>query len=70
MTFDDNRERERERGVVYNTKKNRTQNRTLWNTTRYSGVSRVGLKGGGVSKSRKIKWLVKVGACKDVNPLI
>ena len=34
----------------------------------YSGVSRVGLKG--VSKSRKFKWLVKVGACKDVNPLI
>ena len=24
----------------------------------------------GVSKSRKFKWLVKVGACKDVNPLI
>ena len=24
----------------------------------------------GVSKSRKCKWLVKVGACKDVNPLI
>ena len=23
-----------------------------------------------VSKSRKFKWLVKVGACKDVNPLI
>ena len=23
----------------------------------------------GVSKSRKYKWLVKVGACKDVNPL-
>ena len=34
----------------------------------YSGVSRVGLKG--VSKSHKFKWLVKVGACKDVNPLI
>ena len=33
-----------------------------------SGVSRVVLKG--VSKSRKFKWLVKVGACKDVNPLI
>ena len=24
----------------------------------------------GVSKSPKFKWLVKVGACKDVNPLI
>ena len=24
----------------------------------------------GVSKSRKFKWLVKFGACKDVNPLI
>ncbi len=24
----------------------------------------------GVSKSCKFKWLVKVGACKDVNPLI
>ena len=24
----------------------------------------------GVSKSRKFKWLVKVGACKDVNLLI
>ena len=24
----------------------------------------------GVSKSRKFKWLVKGGACKDVNPLI
>ena len=24
----------------------------------------------GVSKSRKFKWLVKVGACKDVNPVI
>ena len=24
----------------------------------------------GVSKSRKFKWLVKVGACKDVNPPI
>ena len=24
----------------------------------------------GVSKSRKFKWRVKVGACKDVNPLI
>ena len=24
----------------------------------------------GVSKSRKFKWLVKIGACKDVNPLI
>ena len=24
----------------------------------------------GVSKSRTFKWLVKVGACKDVNPLI
>ena len=24
----------------------------------------------GVSKSRNFKWLVKVGACKDVNPLI
>ena len=24
----------------------------------------------GVSKSRKFKWLVKVGACNDVNPLI
>ena len=24
----------------------------------------------GVSKSLKFKWLVKVGACKDVNPLI
>ena len=24
----------------------------------------------GVSKNRKFKWLVKVGACKDVNPLI
>ena len=24
----------------------------------------------GVSKSRKFKWLVKVGECKDVNPLI
>ena len=24
----------------------------------------------GVSKSRKFKWLVKVGAYKDVNPLI
>ena len=33
-----------------------------------SGVSRAGLKGG--SKSRKFKWLVKVGACKDVNPQI
>ena len=33
-----------------------------------SGVSRVGLKG--FSKSRKFKWLVKIGACKDVNPLI
>ena len=33
-----------------------------------SGVSRVGRKG--VSKSRKFKCLMKVGACKDVNPLI
>ena len=24
----------------------------------------------GVSKSRNFKWLVKVGACKDVHPLI
>ncbi len=24
----------------------------------------------GVSKSRKFKWLVRVGACKDVSPLI
>ena len=24
----------------------------------------------GVSKSRKFNWLVKIGACKDVNPLI
>ena len=24
----------------------------------------------GVSKSHKFKWLVKFGACKDVNPLI
>ena len=31
-------------------------------------VSRPGPRG--VSKSRKFKWLVKVGACKDVNPLI
>ena len=33
-----------------------------------SGVSRVGLMG--VSKSRKFKWLVKVGASKGVTPLI
>ncbi len=32
----------------------------------YSGVSRVGLRG--VSKSRKFKWLVKVGASKGVPP--
>ena len=40
------------------------------------GLARVGvvaypeLVSRGVSKSRKFKWLVKVGACKDVNPLI
>ena len=33
-----------------------------------SGVSRVGLRGG--SKSRKFKWLVKVGDTKGVTPLI
>ena len=32
-----------------------------------SGVSRVGLRGGG-SKSRKSKWLVKVDASIGVNP--
>ena len=33
-------------------------------------VSRVGLGGGGGSKSRKFKWLVKVGASRGVTPLI
>ena len=32
----------------------------------FSGVSRVGLRGGGGSKSHKFKWLVKVGASKGV----
>ena len=35
-----------------------------------SGVSRVGLRGGGGSKSRKFKWLVKADACKGVTLLI
>ena len=49
------------------------------NQTNGSGVSRVGLRGGfqkselvsgGVSKSHKLKWLVKVCASKGVTRLI
>ena len=36
----------------------------------YHAVAYPELVSRGVSKSRKFKWLVKVGACKDVNPLI
>ena len=36
----------------------------------YVSVAYPELVSRGVSKSRKFKWLVKVGACKDVNPLI
>ena len=36
----------------------------------YIAVAYPELVSRGVSESRKFKWLVKVGACKDVNPLI
>ena len=35
-----------------------------------SGVSRVDRRGVSTKKSRKSKWLVKVGAGKGVTPLI
>ena len=44
---------------------NKFQRKVLYNNT---NVSRVGLRG--VTKSRKFKWLVKVGASKDRTPLV
>ena len=41
----------------------------LQHTLLSSGVSRSGIRGG-VSKSRKYKWLVKVGVSKGFTPLI